>query len=75
MPNATVSARLTAVAALPAAGVIVSVYFHVLRSGPAVDQGNIPDSTVAAQIQVKTCQHLDRTALLSRQVVRVQLNR
>jgi hypothetical protein len=50
-PNA--NARTAAVAAAkPATGINVKVYFHVLRSGTAVSQGNVPDSQIAKQIQV-----------------------
>lgn len=52
--NASSTSRSAAAAALPAMGLVVPVYFHVLRSGIAVSQGNIPDSTVAAQVQVAT---------------------
>ena len=46
--------RAAAVAAKPATGINVNVYFHVLRSGTAASQGNIPDSQIQAQIQVSS---------------------
>ena len=35
-----------------ATGGTINVYFHVIRSGTSISQGNIPDSQVTAQIQV-----------------------
>lgn len=35
-----------------ATGGVIPVYFHVVRSGTATNQGNIPDSQIASQIQV-----------------------
>lgn len=46
----------TVAAAKPATGINVQVYFHVLRSGLAVSQGNVPDSQVARQMQVSNCE-------------------
>lgn len=34
------------------AGATINVYFHVIRSGTSVSQGNIPDSQINAQINV-----------------------
>jgi hypothetical protein len=45
------SALLFDAAAAPAA-VSVPVWFHVLRSGTSVGQGNVPDSWITAQVQV-----------------------
>jgi hypothetical protein len=39
-------------AARPAGSVVIPVWFHVIRSGTAVSQGNIPDSWITAQMQV-----------------------
>lgn len=39
-------------AARPVGSVVVPVWFHVINTGTAVSQGNIPDSWIAAQIQV-----------------------
>jgi hypothetical protein len=36
----------------PTGSVNIPVHFHVIRSGDAVSQGNVPDSWIAAQIQV-----------------------
>jgi hypothetical protein len=40
-------------AAKPAAGILIPVHFHVLRSGPTPAQGDVPDAVIAAQIKVK----------------------
>ena len=47
------NARAAAAEAGPATGVSVSVFFHVLRSGFLEAEGNVPDSVVSAQIQVR----------------------
>jgi hypothetical protein len=36
----------------PNGSVIVPVWFHVIRTGTAVSQGNVPDGWISAQIQV-----------------------
>jgi hypothetical protein len=36
----------------PPGSVVIPVWFHVIRSGTAVSQGNIPDSWITAQMQV-----------------------
>ena len=51
--SANPNARTAAVAAVkPATNINVNIYFHVLRSGTAVSQGNVPDAQIAKQIQV-----------------------
>ena len=45
--------RKAAAAALPATGINVAVYFQVISSGSSVADGNVTDSTVAAQIAVR----------------------
>ena len=35
-----------------ATGGVIPVYFHVIRSGTALEQGNIPDSQISAQMTV-----------------------
>lgn len=40
----------------PATGIVIPVNFHVLRSGYAVKQGNVPDSVIASQIKVGPCE-------------------
>ncbi len=40
------------VAARPPGSVVIPVWFHVIRTGTAVTQGNIPDSWITAQMQV-----------------------
>src|SRR4051812_29289563 len=37
---------------LPAGGVVIPVYFHVINKGPSLAEGNVPDSMIAAQLQV-----------------------
>jgi hypothetical protein len=39
-------------AAVNATGGVIPVYFHVIRSGKTVNQGNLTDAQIAAQIQV-----------------------
>ncbi len=46
------SAAGQAFAARPNGSVNVPVYFHVINNGSGTTQGNIPDSQIAAQIQV-----------------------
>lgn len=48
------SANARTAAAKPATGISVKVYFHVLRTGTAASQGNVPDAQIAKQMQVRT---------------------
>lgn len=45
--------------ATEAAPITISVWFHVLRAGTLVSQGNIPDSQITAQVRdLRVCPNL-----------------
>lgn len=60
------AANARTASAKPATGINVKIYFHVLRSGTAASQGNVPDSQIAKQIQVGTCHSLCRLSACRR---------